>query len=78
MSRHLDFLRNLQQLLDEGVFVATYKHALLQSIADLAIERSADDDGSMRLAVLDLAEKFIHYYWRQSAPYRGSDGILKQ
>jgi hypothetical protein len=78
VSSHLDFLRNLQQLLDEGVFVATYKHALLQSIADLAIEKSADEDGSMRVWVLDLAEKFIYYYWRQSAPYRGSDGILKQ
>ncbi len=78
MSSHLQFLRNLQQLLDEGVFVATYKHALLQSLADLAIEREPDEDGSMRLPVVTIAEKFIHYYWRQSAPYRGPDGVLRQ
>jgi hypothetical protein len=32
VSSHLDLLRNLQQLLDEEVFVATWKHVLLQSV----------------------------------------------
>lgn len=78
LSLHLDFLRNLQRLLDEGVFTATYKYALLRSLADLAVEREADEDGSLRIAVADIAEKFIQYYWRQTAPYRGTNGILKQ
>jgi hypothetical protein len=78
LSSHLQFLRNLQQLLDEGVFVATYKHALLQSLADLAIEQKPDVDGSMRLPIATIAEKFIQYYWRQSVPYSGPDSILRQ
>ena len=64
MSSHLEFLRNLQQLLDEGVFVATYKHALIQSLADLAIERPTESDGAIvpiyyesRLAKVKLSEK---------------------
>lgn len=78
MSSHLAFLRNLQRLLEEGVFVATYKHALLQSLADLSIERPGSTDGSLTLPVPDIAEKFIQYYWPQTAPYRGVDGILRQ
>jgi 5-methylcytosine-specific restriction endonuclease McrA len=78
VSSHLEFLRNLQKLLDEGVFVATYKHALLQSLADLSIERQPDQDGSITLPVPDIAEKFIQYYWPQTAPYRGPEGVLHQ
>ena len=32
------FLANLQRLLAEGSFVATYKHALLLALADLSVE----------------------------------------
>jgi hypothetical protein len=32
------FLRKLQRLLEEGDFVATYKFALLQALADLSVE----------------------------------------
>jgi hypothetical protein len=78
VSFHLAFLRNLQRLLEEGVFVATYKHALLQSLADLSIERPGNTDGSLTLPIPDIAEKFIQYYWPQTAPYRGVDGILRQ
>jgi hypothetical protein len=78
LSSHLKFLRNLQALLDDGGFSATYNFALLQSLADLAIEGQPDSDGSMRVQVADISEKFIQYYWRQTAPYRGSEGILRQ
>lgn len=78
MSTHLDFLRNLQRVLDEGTFVATYKYALLQSLADIAVEKQSDADGSMRIPVSEIAEKFIQYYWRQSLPYRGEDAVLRQ
>jgi hypothetical protein len=32
------FLANLQRMLDEGLFVASYKFALLFSLADLLVE----------------------------------------
>jgi hypothetical protein len=77
------FLLNLQRLLAEGDFVATYKHALLLSIADACVERG--DDTGVRLSITagELAERFIAYYWRQALPYqplgRDSRGaILKQ
>jgi hypothetical protein len=35
----IQFLVNVQRLLDEGLFVASYKFALLLSLADLAIEK---------------------------------------
>ena len=41
----IQFLINVQRLLDEGLFVATYKFALLLSLADLAIELG-DDSGA--------------------------------
>ncbi len=69
----LRFLRQLQRLLDEGLFTATYKYALLQALADLSVEQQPATDGSLRLAVPDIAEKFIEYYWRQAVPF-GVDG----
>ena len=35
----IEFLRKLQRLLAEGDFVATYKFALLNALADLSLER---------------------------------------
>ncbi len=66
----LKFLRNLQRLLDESLFTATYKFALLHALADLSVEREADDDDRLRLPVVDIAGKFIEYYWRQAMPFR--------
>lgn len=75
------FLLNVQRLLAEGSFVATYKHALILSIADVCVERGDDSGGRLRITTEDLAEKFISYYWRQSVPYHpaGRRGaVLKQ
>jgi 5-methylcytosine-specific restriction endonuclease McrA len=77
------FLLNLQRLLEEGSFVATYKHALLLSIADVCVENGDDSGGRFRISTAELAEKFITYYWRQAVPYhptgRNQAGaILKQ
>lgn len=63
------FLLNLQRLLEEGSFVATYKHALLLSLADVCVEKGDDSGGHFRISTDELAEKFITYYWRQSVPY---------
>ncbi len=70
------FLRQFQELLAEGGFVATYKFALLQALADLSIEHDAEADGSLRLPVELIAEKFIEYYWNQARPFR--DEVLRQ
>lgn len=77
------FLLNVQRLLEESSFVATYKHALLLSIADVCVERGDDSGGFISISTDELAEKFIRYYWRQAVPYHPSgksrDGtVLKQ
>jgi hypothetical protein len=73
---HIDegtFLRKLQRLLEEGDFVATYKFALLQALADLSVENEPAPDGTLSLSLDQIAEKFIEYYWRQARPFR--DGL---
>jgi hypothetical protein len=70
----LQFLRKLQRLLAEGDFVATYKFALPNALADLSLEREPAGDGSLRVPVSAIAEKFIEYYWPQARPYRAVDG----
>jgi hypothetical protein len=77
------FLLNLQRLLEEGSFVATYKHALLLSLADVCVEKGDDSGGKLRVSTHELAEKFITYYWRQAVPYHPQGGdqmgaVLKQ
>jgi len=64
----LKFLSNIQRILDEGSFVATYKFALILSLADYAVKYGDDDGGPLRLTTRDIAETFIEYYWRQAVP----------
>jgi hypothetical protein len=77
------FLLDLQRLLEEGSFAATYKHALLLSIADVCVEKGDDSSRCLRINTGELAEKFISYYWRQALPYQPigqshTGAILKQ
>lgn len=77
------FLLNLPRLLEEGSFVATYKHALLLSIADVCVEKGDDSGGRFRISTAELAKKFIAYYWRQAVPYHPAGrnmvgAVLKQ
>ncbi|GAB2914789.1 HNH endonuclease signature motif containing protein [Paraburkholderia jirisanensis] len=65
----LTFLAKLQRLLGEGDFTATYKFALLISLADLAVELGADDGAELSLTNRQIAERFIQLYWRQINPY---------
>ncbi|MBD3236507.1 MAG: HNH endonuclease [Candidatus Eisenbacteria bacterium] len=65
----LRFLANIQRLLDEGIFTATYKFALLMALADLAVEKGDDSGAPLPLATEEIAEKFVAYYWRQGQPY---------
>lgn len=65
----LEFLTKVQRVFREGEFTATYKFALLIVLADLAVERGADDGEELALPVPDIAERFVDLYWQQSAPY---------
>jgi hypothetical protein len=68
-ERQIEFLTNLQRLLSEGLFVATYKYALLMALADICIEQGKDDDAPLEAPTRLIAEKFIQYYWRQGMPF---------
>lgn len=63
------FLVNLQRLLDEGSFVASYKFALLLALADLSIEHGDDSGAPLAVSTHAIAEKFVQYYWKQAMPY---------
>ena len=65
----LQFLNNIQRLLDEGQFTSTYKFALLMALADLAVEQGDDTGGTLILALDGIAEKFVQYYWQHTLPF---------
>ena len=67
----LEFLTKLQRILGEGLFVASYKYALLLALAELSVEKAPALDGSLRIELDELAERFITLYWRQVAPFKG-------
>jgi hypothetical protein len=81
-ERQVQFLFNVQRLISDGSFVATYKFALLLALADLAVERGDDTTESLPLDTRDLAEKFVDLYWRQVLPWvpgrGGAPGRLAQ
>ena len=79
-EEQLAFLRSLQRLLDEGSFVASYKFALLHSIADLCVLKGDDSGSELELPTSEIAEQFVRLYWRQSAPFVAGDHdrVLKQ
>jgi 5-methylcytosine-specific restriction endonuclease McrA len=82
-EEQVTFLSRVQRLLDEGVFVSTYKHALLMALLDLAVELGDDSGRPMRVPLDAIAERVIGYYWRQIAPYapapgRGIPAVLAQ
>lgn len=78
-ERQVDFLLGIHRVLQEGGFSATYKYALLLSIADISVEKGDDRGGRLRITTRELALKFIDYYWRQAQPYRpgpGEEGMV--
>jgi len=60
-EEQIDFLANIQTLLDEGQFVASYKFALLIALADLAVELGDDSGRELELPLEKIAEKFVAY-----------------
>jgi hypothetical protein len=78
-AEQIAFLGNIERLLSEGQFVATYKYALLIAIADLAVQLGSDDGRELELPLRAIAEQFIELYWRHSAPYgTGTESVLIQ
>lgn len=69
----LQFLTEVQRILQEGQFTATYKFALIHSIADLCIQTEEPGPDASDLRVDHLAERFIELYWRQVAPWPGAE-----
>jgi len=76
-AAQLGFLTGIQRILGEGSFVASYKYALLLALAELSIEKSPQVDGTLRVELDELAERFIALYWRQVAPFRGRDMLAQ-
>ncbi len=69
-EEQIEFLQHIQRLFDEGEFQATYKYALLLTLAELAVEQGADVGGEIDLPMPSVAQKFAELYWRQIAPYQ--------
>lgn len=69
-EEQLVFLGKIQRIFAEGEFTATYKFALLVSLAELAIEvPQLDGESELELSIRSIATKFIELYWRQSFEY---------
>lgn len=68
-EEQLVFLSKLQRVFLESSFTATYKFALLVSLADLAVEMGADDGERLSLTTRQIAERFVQLYWQQATPY---------
>lgn len=75
-EQQLRFLSNVQRLLSEGQFTATYKYALLLAIADICVEEGEDDGAPFVIHTIKIAEKFIASYWLHVRPYEGV--VLRQ
>ena len=67
------------QLLDEGRFSATYKHALLTALLDLCVE-GADAHGAppQMLTTRQIAEKVIAVYWPHVRVWKETAPLLRQ
>lgn len=72
-SFQLKFLREVQRILDEGRFVASYKFALMHALADLAVQVGDDSGAPLDLRIRDIGARFIELYWRQVTPWPGAD-----
>jgi hypothetical protein len=75
-EEQIAFLGQIERLLSEGQFVASYKYALLVALANLAVRHGTDDGRTLDISVSALGESFIELYWRHAVPYGSgiSDG----
>ncbi len=73
-EEQIRFLQNVQRILEEGIFTASYKYALLLALADIAVERGDDSGAPLKVSITEIAEKFVQYYLRQAKPYHPGVG----
>src|SRR5262245_59169418 len=67
-EEQVQFLRNVQRLLAEGQFTASYKFALVHALADLAVLKGEDNGAPLEIETKEIAAKFVELYWRQARP----------
>ena len=68
-QQQIRFLQQLQKILSDGTFVATYKYALLHALADLSVIHGKDSADELPLSTHQIAEQVIELYWRQATPF---------
>jgi 5-methylcytosine-specific restriction endonuclease McrA len=68
-AEQVRFLQQIQRILSDGGFVATYKFALLHALADLAVIKGDDTGDELPLKTREISEQLIELYWRQAAPF---------
>jgi hypothetical protein len=68
-EEQVQFLRNVQRLLAEGLFTASYKFALIRALADLAVLKGDDSGAPLEIETTDIAARYVELYWRQSRPF---------
>jgi hypothetical protein len=64
LEQQVLFLRNIQRLLGEGLFVASYKYVLLHALADLVVITGDDSGAPLELETQEIAAQYIELYWR--------------
>lgn len=76
----VEFLQKIQSLFEDSSFSATYKFALLITLANLAIELGDDHEQELTIPSEKIATRFSELYWPQIKEYSsGRDvGILYQ
>jgi hypothetical protein len=80
-EEQVQFLRNVQRLLAEGLFVASYKYALIYALADLAVLKGEDSGAPLDLTTKEIAGKFVELYWQQCRPFQvggATSGLILQ
>jgi hypothetical protein len=65
-----DFAQRILQIINEGDLTSTYKLALLLSLMDACMERTAVA-ARQPIEVHRLDSKMVDLYWQQTLPYPG-------
>jgi 5-methylcytosine-specific restriction endonuclease McrA len=69
-EEQVQFLRNVQRVLAEGLFVASYKYALIHALAALAVLKGEDSGAPLDLTTKEIAAKLVELYWQQCRPFQ--------
>jgi len=77
----IGFAEKVLELLDEGLYTATYKYALLLALMDVCLEHTQHSGAAPEmLTTRQLADKIVELYWPHTVPFVGvaPATILKQ